>query len=399
MTERLYYSDSHLIEFNANVIGTRSLGGRQAVLLDRTAFYPASGGQPHDTGTLGAARVEEVVEDGDGEVLHFLDMVPPPGEIHGEVDWGRRFDHMQQHTGQHILSQAFIQAAGAGTVSFHLGAETSTIDIELAAPSTDVMKRAEDIASRIIFEDRRVNLIWVDREQQEKLGLRKMSEREGEIRVVEVENFDRSPCGGTHVRRTGEIGMIAILGFERYKGGTRVEFVCGGRVLHTFRREHNTLCELGHLLSADPLESPRLVETLRNEKASLGREIGRLQNLLLDAEARELLAESEDKFGLRLVSREFSGRTIEEIRLLAQKAAKDPAAVILFALSQDPAQIIIAAGAESGVDCSASLRETIGLLGGRGGGKPGLAQCGGIPISDLPAWMEALRRAVLHGRS
>jgi len=398
MADRLYYSDSYLVEFDANIIGNRSVSGRPAVLLDATAFYPASGGQPHDTGTLGDARVEEVVEAEDGEVLHFVDSIPAPGTIRGAIDWRRRFDHMQQHTGQHILSQAFVRVAGAGTVSFHLGTETSTIDIEIAEPSIGVMQQTEEVASRVVFEDRAVNLLSVDREQQETLGVRKMSERQGEIRVVEIENFDRSPCGGTHVRRTGEIGMIAILGFERYKGGTRVEFVCGERVLRTFRREHETLRNLGRLLSADPLESPRLVEMLRNEKALLGREIGRLQNLLLDAEARELIATAGDTSGIRLVCREFSGRTIEEIRLLAQKATRDPAAVTIFALSQDPAQVVISAGTETGVDCGAALRETIALLGGRGGGKPGLAQGGSIPLSSLPAWLEALRHAVLTPR-
>jgi alanyl-tRNA synthetase len=398
MSNRLYYFDSYLAEFDANAIENRPVDGRTAVILDSTAFYPASGGQPHDTGTLGSACVEEILEAEDGEVLHFVDAPLTPGPIHGVIDWRRRFDHMQQHTGQHILSQSFIHVAGAGTVSFHMGAEVSTIDIELEEPSVDVMERVEQFASRIVFEDRPVNLLFVDREQQESLGLRKTSEREGKIRVVEIEKFDRSPCGGTHVKGTGEIGMISILGFERYKGGTRVEFVCGERARRTFHREHETLRELGRLFSAHPLESPRLVEALRNDKAVLGKEVARLQNLLLDAEARELLAAAGDTSGIRLICREFSDRTIEGIRLLAQKVTKAPAAVTIFALAQDPAQVIVAAGPATGVDCGAILRETIALLGGKGGGKPGLAQGGGIPLAALPAWLDAVRCAVLKPR-
>jgi len=255
MTNRLYYDDSYLKEFTAVVLAASNEGGKPAVVLDRTAFYPTSGGQPHDTGTLGRARVLNVEETPSGDIIHILDSPLQPGPVSGLVDWERRFDHMQQHTGQHILSQAFIVAAQAQTVSFHLGQETSTIDIDLPDPSPQIVEKAESLATGIVFENRPVQVLKVDRAKLSELGVRKESQREGEIRVIDVEGFDRSPCGGTHVRRTGEIGLIALLGLERYKGGTRVEFVCGGRALKVFRTENGILKELGRLCSIQVAES------------------------------------------------------------------------------------------------------------------------------------------------
>jgi len=394
MTDRLYYTDSYKTRFAANVVEQHSDGGRTAVVLDVTAFYPSSGGQPHDTGSLGSARILEVAEDDSGQVLHFLDSPIAPGLVEGVVDWPRRFDHMQQHTGQHILSQALIRVAGAATVSFHMGAETSTIDVELASPSFELLGRAEEEATQVVFDDRPVTVLSVGSREQEAMGVRKTSDREGEIRVIDIDGYDRSPCGGTHVRRTGEIGMISVLAFERYKGGTRIEFACGGRVLNIFRRDHETLRTLGRLLSAHPLESPRLVEMLREERVALTRENARLQNLVVESEARDLVASAESVGRRKVVDVRFGDRNVEQIRLLAQKIALDPSAVAVLVLEQDPAQVVVAAGAEAGIDCSAVVRRTTAAIGGRGGGKTGLAQAGGIPAPDLAAWLAALHSAL-----
>ncbi len=231
MTERLYYADSYLTEFTAALVQQERRCDRVAVVLDKTAFYPASGGQPCDTGFLGDVAVVEVEESQSGAITHILASEVPAGSLRGRIDWDRRFDHMQQHSGQHILSQAFLKTAGAGTASFHLGRETSTIDIEVARPSAEEIAAAESLASGIVFEDRPISVLNVGRQRLGELGVRKESQREGEIRVIDIEGFDRSPCGGTHVRRTGEIGLIAILSWEHYKGMTRVEFVCGARSL------------------------------------------------------------------------------------------------------------------------------------------------------------------------
>jgi alanyl-tRNA synthetase len=386
MTRHLYYEDSYLTEFDAAVLDQFERGGKSAVVLDQTAFYPASGGQPCDTGVLGGLPVESVEEDPAGSIVHILASPLVPQAVHGAVDWSRRFDHMQQHTGQHILSQAFLQTAKAATVSFHLGQESSTIDIELSNPDVSLIMAAEDLAARIVFEDRPVNVLNVMREQLNALGVRKESQRQGEIRVIDIAGFDRSPCGGTHVRRCGEVGLIFILGSERYKGGTRVEFVCGGRALRMFRKDHETLKELGRLLSAHPYEIPKLTEKMLLERSGLQNEKKHLEDRMLEMEAREWLDQSEIIEGIRLVRRNCSDRRLESLKVMAQKlTASAHALVILFSV-QETAQLVLARSADIAGDCGAIIKRLTGNLGGKGGGRPELAQAGGIPAAALEEW-------------
>ena len=241
MTERLYYTDPCLTEFDAQVLQiVEAPNGRPALVLDRTAFYPTSGGQPFDTGTIGAAAVSDVIDQDDGTILHVLSEasvaagLTPLSQAHGRIDWNRRFDHMQQHTGQHVLSAAFDRVLGVRTVSFHLGAESSTIDLarEVSAPE---IERAEEEANRIVWANRSVTIRFADADEAARLPLRKESLREGVLRLIEVEDFDLSACGGTHVSRTGEIGIIAVGSTERFRGGSRIEFFCGGRALRSHR--------------------------------------------------------------------------------------------------------------------------------------------------------------------
>jgi alanyl-tRNA synthetase len=386
MTRHLYYEDSYLTEFDAAVLDQFERGGKSAVVLDQTAFYPASGGQPCDTGVLGGLPVESVEEDPAGSIVHILASPLVPQAVHGAVDWSRRFDHMQQHTGQHILSQAFLQTAKAATVSFHLGQESSTIDIELSNPDVSLIMAAEDLAARIVFEDRPVNVLNVMREQLNALGVRKESQRQGEIRVIDIAGFDRSPCGGTHVRRCGEVGLIFILASERYKGGTRVEFVCGGRALRMFRKDHETLKELGRLLSAHPYEIPKLTEKMLLERSGLQNEKKHLEDRMLEMEAREWLDQSEIIEGIRLVRRNCSDRRLESLKVMAQKlTASAHALVILFSV-QETAQLVLARSADIAGDCGAIIKRLTGNLGGKGGGRPELAQAGGIPAAALEEW-------------
>ena len=234
-SERLYYTDAYLVEFDAVVRDVQPQDDRWKVTLDRTAFYPTSGGQPFDTGTIGEAKVLDVFEQEDGTIGHLVDReLETNSRVRGHVDWSRRFDHMQQHTGQHLLSAAFEREAGAKTVSFHLGTSASTIDLDKEL-SADQIARVEDAANRVLWEDREVCVKFVTASEAAKLPLRKDPAREGELRIVEIKDYDLSACGGTHVRRTGAIGIIAISGFERFKGGLRVEFVCGGRALRAYR--------------------------------------------------------------------------------------------------------------------------------------------------------------------
>jgi alanyl-tRNA synthetase len=390
MTLHLYYEDSHLTEFSAHVLEATTVEGKPAAVLDRTAFYPTSGGQPCDTGSLSGVRVLGVEEDAAGRILHILEAPLPPGPVQGTVDWERRFDHMQQHTGQHVLSQAFLCTARAATLSFHLGQETSTIDIDLAQADAAILSQTEDLAARIIFEDRPVHVLGVTKEEQSSLGVRKESQREGEIRVIDIEGFDRSPCGGTHVRRCGEIGSIFILGSDRYKGGIRVEFVCGGRALKAFRKDHESLKELARLMSAHPHEIPKLVEKLLQERAGLLRDKKHLEEQLLDLEARELLHRASRCEGLILVCGSYQDRKIESLKILAQKVAAAPGAAAILVAIQDTAQVVVARHPDLRGDCGAIVRQLTGRLGGRGGGKPELAQAGGIPLAAADAWSQAV---------
>ncbi len=397
MTIRLYYDDSYLTEFAATAVEVRASGGKHVAVLDKTAFYPTSGGQPHDIGTLGGSRVMEVEEDSEGNILHFTDIPPPAGAVTGRVDWARRFDHMQQHTGQHILSQAFLRVTQAQTVSFHLGQDVCTLDIELPQPSTAIMRQAEELASRIVFEDRAVGILTVNRTELAALGVRKQTEREGNIRVIEVEDFDLSPCGGTHVRRTGEVGMIAVLDCERYKGGTRVEFACGRRILGILSKDHEVLKELGNLHSAHPHELVRLTEKLLEERTALARENARLNQQVLEAEAQEMRSRAEKRGGKAIVRQRFSGRPVESVKLLAQKIAALPGAVAILGVSQVDAQVVIVArSADVSGNCGAAIKEVAEKLGGKGGGRPELAQAGGIAETSLDAWLDALENHFLR---
>jgi len=390
MTRRLYYDDSYTTEFDAVVVERLRIAGRNALVLDQTAFYPASGGQPFDTGTISGARVEQVEEDDSGRILHYIDNLPEAEQVRGRIDWDRRFDHMQQHTGQHVLSQAFLAEARAGTVSFHLGQQTSAIDIEWAKAEPEVLRRVEDLAARIVFDDRPVRILNVRREELSSLGVRKDSQREGEIRVIDVEGFDRSPCGGTHVRRTGEIGMIFILGAERYKGGTRIEFACGARALDAFRKDHQVLRELGNLHSAHPSELPALAAKYLQERSALLRDQARLETLLLETEAQDLRRQAGAAAGLVTVCRSYADRRIESLKLLAQKLTAAPGTVAILFTSLGTPQLIVARSADVPGDCGAAVRQLTARFGGRGGGRPELAQAGGFAAAALEEGREAL---------
>src|SRR6266545_2938187 len=234
MTERLYYSDSYIREFDANVVEQTAHEGKTAVVLDRTAFYPTSGGQPFDLGTLSGAKVLDVVDTDDGRILHVVDRAPDGARVNGQIDWVRRFDHMQQHTGQHVLSAAFDRLLNARTESFHLGVEYSTIDLARELPAAEIA-RAEEEANRVVWEDRPVAIRFAGPDEIAKLPLRKEPKREGILRLIDVQDFDLSACGGTHVARTGAIGLIAVAATERLRGGSRVTFLCGGRALAGYR--------------------------------------------------------------------------------------------------------------------------------------------------------------------
>ncbi|MDP2054634.1 MAG: alanyl-tRNA editing protein, partial [Acidobacteriota bacterium] len=289
MTNRLYYTEPYRAEFDATVVAVDTIDGRAHVTLDQTAFYPTSGGQPFDTGTLGGAAVSDVIDREDGTIAHVTSTALAVGEVvQGAIDWHRRFDHMQQHTGQHVLSAAFDRLFGVRTESFHMGTTAATIDLAREVTAVEVAK-AEDQANRIVWEDRPVAIRFATPEEAAALPLRKESIRTGPLRLIDVEGFDLSACGGTHVARTGGIGVIAVGGSEKFRGGSRVEFLCGGRALNRFRLWRASLAATQKFLSVAPDEMAAAVERMQSESKAQQRTLRGFQEKLAVHQARALL--------------------------------------------------------------------------------------------------------------
>lgn len=384
MTERLYYRDSYLREFRARVTAVEQDGHR--VYLDRTAFYPSSGGQPFDTGTLGGSAVLEVIDEED-RVAHVLAApVSAPlfpassgaAEIEGAIHWDRRWDHMQQHSGQHLLSAVLEELFGLGTLSFHLGAETSTIDIQATALTPAQIEAAELRCAEIVAAARPVR---VDFEEADKVeGLRKASERGGTLRVVSIEGIDRSACGGTHVRSTAEIGLVQIRKLDKIRGTVRLEFVCGLRALNRARADYRILATIGRTLAAPPEESSALVTALVERNKAVEKTAARLATELARRGGAELYASAApDANGVRRYTQR--GPIDDAARARAQAFVAGPKAVFL-AVCEDPPSLLLAASADSGVHAGERVKTAVGGAGGRGGGNQALAQ-GSVSSREL----------------
>ena len=379
VTERLYYHDSFLREFDAQVISCEKDGDRWRVILDRTAFYPTSGGQPHDKGTLGEAKVVEVLDDERENVIHFTDRPVSPGPIHGRIDWERRFDHIQQHTGQHLLSAAFIELFKAQTVSFHLGHEISTID--LAAPALDQrqLEAAERRTNEIIFDDRPVNILFGTAHELAAAGIRKQVDREGILRAIEIEGFDRQPCGGTHVSRTGQIGIILLRKLEKVKSNWRVEFVCGNRALRAARSDAALLNDAARQLSCGTSDVPAMVTRALEERQAGHRARQRLTEELAEVQALMLLA-TEGRVGKPgkpgVVTRILEESDPSYLRLLATKIVAQPC--VRAILATRAGHIIFAQSPDLAGDMNSLLRNCLSTAGGKGGGTRDFAQ-GSLP--------------------
>jgi alanyl-tRNA synthetase len=383
LTERLYYSDSHLIEFDARVVDvTDRVSGWTAVVLNRTAFYPTGGGQPSDTGTLNGARVVECIDDGEQGVLHVVQgAAPERGTIvHGRVDWPRRLDHMQQHTGQHILSQAFVSLFNAPTRSFRVLDTSCEIDVELNNPTAQIIERAVELANNVIWEDRALTIRNVTSEEAAELPLRKEPAREGELRLIEIEGFDLTPCGGTHAYRTGEVGMIAVQSWERAKGLTRIEFVAGTRALADYRKANKSAREVAALFSTGRDDAPQLAAQMVEENKELHRRIRALEEVAAGVEAQKLLASASHGVVVQI----FDGRDAESLKNLAHAlTAHSNTVALLASRDKDTARLVFARSADAHGDMSGLMREACAMLEGRGGGKPDMAQGGGKNVAKL----------------
>ena len=378
MTDRLYYTDAYRRSFDAEVTGCAAAGDRFEVTLSATAFYPTSGGQPHDLGTLGGRRVIDIVDGEDGRLVHVLDgRLEVGARVEGAVDWARRFDHMQQHTGQHVLSAAFDRVCQARTESFHLGAASATIDLHRVVTPAEI-SAAEDQANRVVWEDRPVEVRFVSADEAASLPLRKETGRTGTLRLVEVTDFDLSACGGTHVARTGGIGVIAVTGWEKFKGGTRVEFQCGGRVLGRFREWRDALAATNRLLSVSPAELAPAVERLQGENKALARSARGFQEQLAGHVAKGLVAAGERSGDRVIVAQALEGWDAAGLKALAAGVAAHPGAAAAMFSATSPALVVIARAPDVAVDAAAVLKALVARFGGKGGGKPDLAQGGGL---------------------
>ena len=378
MTQRIYYTDPYCVSFEAVVTRAFTHEGHPAVALDRTAFYPTSGGQPFDTGRVGGARVIDVIDAEDGTIAHVLDS--PLGEgarVDGAIDWARRFDHMQQHTGQHVLSAAFDHLFANRTMSFHMSGDVATIDLAPdAAP--DAIEAAERDANRVVWEDRPVSIRFASAEEAATLKLRKEPARGGTLRLIDVTDFDLSACGGTHVARTGAIGMIAVSAWERFRGGTRVTFVCGNRALRMFRSYRDAMTGSIRSLSVLPGELPAAIDRMQAESKELRRAVKSMQEALATHEAARLVAEAPVVSGVRIIARALSGWDAPGLKAIAVAAtASERVAAALFSTAS-PVVAVIARSRDVKADAYSVLRALVGEFGGRGGGKADLAQGGGF---------------------
>ena len=397
-TERLYYADAYRRTFLAGVLAlVPSAGGRTGVVLDRTVFYPTSGGQPHDTGTLGGIPVVDVI-DADEHVVHVLEPgASPPSvgaEVEAEIDWERRFDHMQQHTAQHLVSAAFLEHVRAETVSVHLG-ETSTIDFERAGLSPAEASAVEDAVAGAVYDNRPVTARFVDADEVEKLGLRRPAKRTGMLRVIEIEGLDRSACGGTHVKTTGELGPVLLRRWERAKGHLRVEFLAGWRALRDYRSKHALVSEWSGRLTVGDRELSealgRLVARAEDRERALAASLRRL----LAYEAVERLAAAPAAGGPKVLRLEFPARDADEIRLLLRELTSREPSVVLAGVV-DTGRLYFVRSPGVAADMAAVLKTAVGAVGGRGGGTAEAAQGAASPAAvarALDLAVDQVRRA------
>jgi len=375
VTARIYYTDSYCRRFEAVVTKAFEHEGLPAALLDRTAFYPTSGGQPFDTGRLNDVPVVNTL-DVEGEVVHVVSSRIGEGvRVAAEIDWARRFDHMQQHTGQHVLSAAFDRLFDNRTVSFHMGAELSTIDLAREM-SWEQVAQIEDLANHVVWDDRDVAIRFVSSKEAAALPLRKDPTRGGRLRLIDVKDFDLSACGGTHVGRTGAIGAILVNAVEKFKGGSRVTFVCGDRAVQAFRLLRESVAASVRALSVTAQELPSAIERLQSEERDLRRAMKRLQRSLAVHEAARLSADAAANQGVvvaALPDCDAAGLKVVATTIVARTSAM----AALFSTSA-PVAVVIARSADRTADAAAVLRALNARFGGRGGGKPELAQGGGL---------------------
>jgi alanyl-tRNA synthetase len=383
-TERLYFKDPYQVEFEARVIKRTFYQDKPALVLDRTCFYPEGGGQPADEGTLDGIQVQAVLEDKE-EILHVTEKEVTSDKVKGRIDWNRRFEHMQQHAGQHVLSQCLVQLFGAETRSFHLGERTSTLEIDKREITEEEVERVEQLANAIVFENREIKSQLIKEEEIQKVPLRRPPKKEGVIRVVEVSDFDYSACGGTHPQRTGEIGMIKILRWERIRNNIRLEFLCGGRTLQDYIQKNKDMRHLSNQLTVDESEVMASFEKLVSELKAQKSRARKTEEKLIQYEAEGLMKEADD----RIIRRIYTERTQDEIRRLALAVINKGEFIVLFGLKgEERTHVFLACSESLGLDMRELVPVVSPLIKGKGGGRPSLVEIAGEKKEDLKKALE-----------
>jgi alanyl-tRNA synthetase len=389
-SERLYFDDPYQVEFKANVIQSLTHEGNPAVVLDETCFYPEGGGQPADIGTIEGVNVVHVFEK-DDQIIHVLEKQISSDVVKGKVDWSTRFDHMQQHAGQHILSQCFVKLFDAATRSFHLGEETSTLEVDMRNMSEEDAERIERCANDVVHQNREIKSCFYREEEMAHVRLRRPTQKKDDIRVVEVWDFDQTACGGTHPRSTGEIGTIKILRWDKIRDNVRLEFLCGDRAFQDYVRKHRDLKTLSNSLTVDDKEVVASLEKIRSDLKMQKRINRKLQEKLIEHEAGDVIQKAEGK----IIKRIFADRSQDEMRLLSLLIIRKGEFVVLFGLEMDERIHVFLACSES---LDLDMRELVPvvspLIEGKGGGRPSLVELSGEKKESLEQALDAAAKHI-----
>jgi len=385
-TKRIYLESPYKVEFEAQVVEKVIWEKKPALILDQTCFYPESGGQPCDKGTINEVEVLKVLED-EARIIHLLDEDISSDKITGKIEWQTRFDHMQQHSGQHILSQSFHELLGAETLSFHLGEAISSVEMDIRKISEEEVENVERRANEIVFQDREIKCYFIPEEKIGSVPLRRPPKKKGLIRVVEVSDFDFSACGGTHVRRAGEIGLIKILKLERIRNNVRFEFICGKRTLEDYLWKNRILRELSTRFTVNEGEILNTVEKLSSDLKSQKRKGKKMQEKIAQYEAQEIIQETKEK----IIKELFVDKTLEEVRFLVLNIIRKGDFVVLFGLKgEERGHLILACSENINIDMREIVPLVSPLIKGKGGGRSSLVEIAGEEIVNLE---QALERA------
>ncbi|MCB9157529.1 MAG: hypothetical protein H6645_10465 [Caldilineaceae bacterium] len=382
MTNRLYYTDSYCAEFKATVNECIRVDGRPAIVLEETFFYPTSGGQLHDTGLLGGQRVVDVRAE-EGRIVHVLEdnahALTPGQLVPGQIDWPRRFDHMQQHSAQHLLSYVFDTLYDFETVSVHFGAHESTLDLATAEVSAAQLRMAEQTANQLVYDNLPITAYFVDESEIARVPLRRPPKVQGQIRIVEIEQRDYSACGGTHCRHTGELGLIRLTRQERSRGNVRITFLCGWRALQDSIQKHELISQVATIFSTDVESAPELVQRTLEQNKAFERQVSELNQRLMQFEARELLEKAVQMADVRVVTKVLHEQPPENVRRLATQLQEESGLIACLAtVVSGKLTLLCARSADVDLHMGNLLRDALKQFGGGGGGRPDFAQGGGV---------------------